>query len=83
MTLHFLSSTAIPLQKRLTTFNGTAVDLPNEIPPGIISESLAMKPLEKCYILSFDGKKLAPYLHVNENWGNQDLFGHEEIESLN
>lgn len=72
---------AVPSQKRLTAFDGTAVDLPNEIPPGIISESLAMKPLEKSYILSFDGKKLAPGL--NENWGDQDLFGHEEIESLN
>lgn len=55
--------------------------MPIEIPSGIISESLAMKPLEKSYILSFDGKKLAPGL--NENWGDQDLFGHEEIESLN
>lgn len=70
-----------PSQKRSTTFDGTAVDLPKEIPPGIINESLAMKPLEKSYILSFNGKKLAPGL--NENWGDQDLFGHEEIESLN
>lgn len=72
---------AVPSQKRLSTFDGTAVELPNEIPPGIISESLEMKPLEKSYILSFDGKKLAPGL--NANWGDQDLFGHEEIESLN
>lgn len=40
---------AVPSQKRLSTFDGTAVELPNEIPPGIISESLAMKPLEKSY----------------------------------
>lgn len=70
---------AVPSQKRLSTFDGTAVDLPNEIPPGIIS--LVMKPLEKSYILSFDGKKLAPGL--NEHCGDQDLFGHEKIESLN
>lgn len=42
---------AVPSQKRLSTFDGTAVDLPNIIPPGIISESLVMKPLEKSYLV--------------------------------
>lgn len=40
-----------------------------------------MKLLEKFYILSFDGKKLV--LGLNENWGDKDLFGYEEIEFLN
>jgi hypothetical protein len=42
---------------------------------GIITSTLKLKSKENSYILSADGKKLAPGL--NENSGDQDLFGHE------
>jgi hypothetical protein len=47
-------------------------DFPKEIPPGIITSTLELKSKENSYILSVDGKKLAPGL--NENSGDQDLF---------
>lgn len=50
--------------------------LPKEIPPGIIKSAITILPKEKEYVLSVDGKKVAGGL--KEDWGDQDLFGHEE-----
>ena len=45
----------------------------------IITSTLELKSKENSYILSADGKKLAPGL--NENSGDQDLFGHETSQT--
>jgi hypothetical protein len=61
--------------------NYTSMDygFPKEIPQGIITSTLELKSKENSYILSVDGKKLAPGL--NENSGDQDLFGHETSQT--
>lgn len=71
---------AVPSQRKITSTDLLNINLPKELPPGIIKQALEMKSKEKSYILSCDGKKLAPGL--NEEWGDQDLFGHEEYDSL-
>lgn len=56
------------------------IDIPNEIAPGVIIQAIEMLPKEKAYVLSFDGKKLAP--GSTKEGGDQDLFGNEEGETL-
>ena len=46
---------------------------------GIITSTLELKSKENSYILSVDGKKLTPGL--NENSGDQDLFGYETSQT--
>ena len=71
---------AVPDIKSLRNFNACASmqDLPRELPPGIIQQSIEMKANKNknvSYVLSFDGKKIAPGL--SEAGGDEDLFGHE------
>ena len=53
---------------------------PNRFQPGLIEQAIDMKPRSNTYVLSFDGKKLAPGL-TKEN-KDIDLFGYEMEESL-
>ena len=47
---------------------------------GIIHSALQLKSgSDESFVLSFDGKKLAPGL--NAEFGDQDLFGHEPASS--
>ena len=76
---------AVPHQNIISNFQPVRTDIPRELEPGVIQQTLDLKSSEpendsKCYVLSVDGKKLAPGLD-NEH-GDQDLFGHEEIETL-
>lgn len=71
---------AVPSMNTLNSFESCGIDIPKEIPPGIISQAIALKPTNRSYVLSVDGKKLAPGLSSSN--GDQDLFGHEQSESL-
>ena len=71
---------AVPSISTVRSFESFDMDIPKEIPQGIIRQAIEMKPKNKSYILSVDGKKLAPGL--NEDNGDQDLFGHEEFQTL-
>ena len=71
---------AVPTQKYVTDFETSGTDIPKEIRAGIISQALNVKDKNKEYVVSFDGKKLAPGLSKDK--GDQDLFGHEAGESL-
>ena len=61
-------------------FEVVEVDKPKEILPRVINQAIEMKPKTKSYVLSVDGRKLAPGL--NSMCGDQDLFGHEKTETL-
>ena len=71
---------AVPSQSTVANFRSVGIDIPDEIPPGVINQALDMVPKQKSYVLSFDGKKLAPGL--NKTGGDQDLFGNEDGETL-
>ena len=45
------------------TFEVVEVDIPKEIPPRVTNQAIKMKPKTKSYVLSEDGKKLAPALN--------------------
>ena len=50
----------------------------SDLSPGVLEECIDMKAKSQensSFILSVDGKKIAPGL--NESWGDEDLFGHE------
>ena len=70
---------AVPNTQTIINYTSMDYDFPKEIPPGIITSTLELKSKENSYILSVDGKKLAPVL--NENNGDQDLFGHETSQT--
>ena len=74
---------AVPDIKLLREFNACAsmTELPRELPPGIIEQSIEMKANTNnrpnvSYVVSVDGKKIAPGL--SETGGDEDLFGHEK-----
>ena len=71
---------AVPDIKSIREYKGcdSLRDLPRELPPGVIEESIDMKAnINKnvSYVLCVDGKKIAPGL--NETSGDENLFGHE------
>ena len=70
---------AVPNSQTIINYTSMDYDFPKEIPPGIITSNLELKSKENSYILSVDGKKLAP--GFNENSGDQDLFGHETSQT--
>ena len=70
---------AVPNSQTIINYTSMDYDFPKEIPPGIITSTLELKSKENSYILSVAGKKLAPGL--NENSGDQDLFGHETSQT--
>ncbi|VDI84260.1 Hypothetical predicted protein [Mytilus galloprovincialis] len=71
---------AVPSAQRVSSFNPVDIDLPSELPAGIIQQAIDLKQTCNCYVLSVDGKTLAPGL--NHKHGDQYLFGYEECESL-
>ena len=71
---------AVPNQNSIIVFETVDVAIPKEIAPGVIPQAMDMKDKSKSYVLGFDGKKLAPGL--SKDGGDQDLFGHEEGETL-
>ena len=70
---------AVPNTQTIINYTSMDYDFPKKIPPGIITSTLELKSKENSYILSVDGKKLSPGL--NENSGDQDLFGHETSQT--
>ena len=71
---------AVPDIKTINNFEIVDSKIPREIPPGIIQEATSFIDKEKSYVISVDGKKIAPGL--TSDYGDQDLFGHEEPETL-
>lgn len=71
---------AVPNINSINNFQSVNINIPKEIFPGIITEAFKFLPRGKSYVLSVDGKKLAPGL--NSKHGDQDLFGHEDRNSL-
>ena len=71
---------AVPNSNAVSNFSNLELDLPRELPTGIIEKAIKMKNTDISYVLSVDGKKLAPCLNADS--GDQDLFGFEEQESL-
>ena len=71
---------AVPNKASIRDFK-SGIDLPVEIPPGIIETAMSLREGEQTsFILSVDGKKVAPGL--TDEWGDIDLFGHEKGPSL-
>ena len=70
---------AVPNTQTIINYTSMDYDFPKKIPPGIITSTLELKSKENSYILSVDGKKLAPGL--NGNSGDQYLFGHEASQT--
>lgn len=71
---------AVPSIQSVINYESISKQIPKEIKPGIIEEGIELQCSGKSHVLSVDGKKLAPGL--NDSNGDQDLFGHEENESL-
>ena len=72
---------AVPNTNSIRQFNTSETEIPGELPPGIIHQAIQLKSsADNSYVLSVDGKKLAPGL--TEKNGDQDLFGHEDGISL-
>lgn len=71
---------AVPNSNAVSNFSNVELDLPRELPTGIIEKPIKMKNTDISYVLSVDGNKLAPGLNAES--GDQDLFGFEEQESL-
>ncbi|VDI46739.1 Hypothetical predicted protein [Mytilus galloprovincialis] len=71
---------AVPNINSINNFQSVNINIPKEIFPGIITEAFKFLPRGKSYELSVDGKKIAPGL--NSKHGDQDLFGHEDRNSL-
>ena len=72
---------AVPDIKTVNNFEYTDINIPKQTQPGLIVQAIDMKPKDNSYVLSVDGKKLAPGL--TKESGDIDLFGHEIEESLN
>ena len=71
---------AVPSRTVIAQYKPTQVHVPDEVPPGIIQDSVDMADTTKSYVLSMDGKKLAPGLSRDK--GDINLFGFEPAESL-
>ncbi|CAG2197667.1 unnamed protein product [Mytilus edulis] len=71
---------AVPNINSINNFDLVETNIPREIYPGVIVQALEFMPRDKNYVLSVDGKKLAPGLPNTH--GDQDLFGHDEGNSL-
>jgi hypothetical protein len=71
---------AVPKVDAVIMFEPLGMDIPRELPLGVIHQAIQMKSTDNRCVLSVDGKKLAPGL--NEENGDQDVFDHEETESL-
>jgi hypothetical protein len=68
---------AVPSTNSICQFNTTET----KIPPGIIYQAIELKSSsDNSYVLSVDGKKIAPGL--TERNGDRYLFGHEDGVSL-
>lgn len=69
---------AVPDEKIIRSFNTVDIDLPPELQPGLIHQSLALKAAqtEKSFVLSLDGKKVASGL--SDEFGDINLFGYEQ-----
>jgi hypothetical protein len=70
----------VPNVNSVNNFDALETNIPKTISPGIITQTLNLLPRDKTYVLSVDGKKVAPGL--SDLHGDQDLFGHEEKHSL-
>ncbi|CAC5373180.1 SLC5A6 [Mytilus coruscus] len=71
---------AVPNINSINNFDLVETNIPREMYPVVIAQALKFMPRDKNYVLSVDGKKLAPGL--TNIHGDQDLFGHEEGNSL-
>jgi hypothetical protein len=71
---------AVPNVNSVNNFDALETNIPKTISPGIITQTLNLLSRDKTYVLSVDGKKVAPGL--SDLHGDQDLFGHEEKHSL-
>lgn len=71
---------AVPNINSIKNCDLVKTNIPREMYPGVIAQALKFMPRDKKYVLSVDGKKLAPGLTNTHE--DQDLFGHEESNSL-
>ena len=72
---------AVPSTNSICQFNTMETKIPGELPHGIIYQAIELKSSsDNSYVLSVDGKKIAPGL--TEKNGDQYLFGHEDGVSL-
>ena len=46
--------------KTVSNYESHQIDIPKQIQPGLIEQTIDMKPKSNTYVLNFDGKKLAP-----------------------
>ncbi|CAC5404088.1 unnamed protein product [Mytilus coruscus] len=66
--------------KTVNNYESCTIDIPKQIQPGLIEQAIQMKPKTDTYVLSVDGKKLAPGL-TKDN-GDIDLFGYGMEDSI-
>ncbi|CAC5392110.1 unnamed protein product [Mytilus coruscus] len=71
---------AVPDIKTVNNYESCTIDIPKQIQPGLIEQAIQMKPKTDTYVLSVDGKKLAPGL-TKDN-GDIDLFGYGMEDSI-
>jgi hypothetical protein len=72
---------AVPSTNSICQFNTMETKIPGELPHGIIYQAIELKSSsDNSYVLSVDGKKIAPGL--TEKNRDRDLFGHEDGVSL-
>ena len=74
---------AVPSTNALNKCDVIKTEIPTEIQPGIIHQALDLKSSQEdtSFVLSVDGKKVAPGL--TDKHGDQNLFGHEGGVTLN
>lgn len=63
---------AVPDIKTVNNYESCTIDIPKQIQPGLIEQAIQMKPKTDTYVISVDGKKLAPGL-TKDN-GDIDLL---------
>jgi hypothetical protein len=72
---------AVPSTNSICQFNTMETKISGELPHGIIYQAIELKSSsDNSYVLSVDGKKIAPGL--TERNGDRYLFGHEDGVSL-
>ncbi|CAC5380555.1 unnamed protein product [Mytilus coruscus] len=71
---------AVPDIKTVNNYESCTIDIPKQIQPGLIEQAIQMKPKTDTYVLSDDGKKVAPGLTTDN--GDIDLFGYGMEDSI-
>lgn len=66
--------------KTVNNYESCTIDILKQIQPGLIEQAIQIKPKTDTYVLSVDGKKLAPGL-TKDN-GDIDLFGYGMEDSI-